>query len=352
MRPSDISPADIARVLGISEGYAWHMASKIAEYFNPPRRSMVKGKQRLLDVPLCLTKKRFKRLQKFLQERLRPHPVAHGGVTRRSPFTSARQHLGKRIVLTRDIQDCFPSINADRMFKALRRFGFQADSAKMLTGLFIVRDRLPQGSPLSSEAVNLYMRSTDNLLSRSFGRRGIRYTRLVDDLVTSFDRDDLIPLVSRILNRVTREAGLTISERKRRRAGLQKRHSRQLVHGLVVNDRRGIGIRPDQAREARELAESYVFGARRVTAQTLQAVAAKREIVAGWMYQVRQAEFSQAVHIQRLLTTGDRLVRQWLARIGICPANGKWWLVVYGRHRRVLRDIPRTLSDRWARLAA
>ena len=80
MKPSGLSPVDIARALGISEGNAWHMASKVAEYFKPPRRSMVKGKLRVLDVPIYPIKKRFKRLQKFLQKRLRPHAVAHGGV--------------------------------------------------------------------------------------------------------------------------------------------------------------------------------------------------------------------------------------------------------------------------------
>ncbi|MCH7870934.1 MAG: RNA-directed DNA polymerase [Planctomycetes bacterium] len=311
---------------------------------------MVKGKLRLLDVPVYPIKKRFKCLQKFLQKRLRPHPAAHGGVARRSPFTSARRHLGKRIVLTRDIRDCFPSIHADRMFKALRQTGFQADTAKLLTGLFIVHDRLPQGSPLSSEAVNLYMSAADNRLSCIFGRQDVRYTRLVDDLVTAFERDNLIPLVSRTVDCATREASLTISEKKRQRAGLQKKNSRQLVHGLVVNDRRGIGIRPDQARKARELAESFVADARRVTAQMLQPVAAKRAKVTGWMQHLRQAKFSPALHIKRLLDTGDRLVRQRLSRLGICPADGKWWLVVYGQHRRVLRDVPRSLCDRWTRL--
>lgn len=352
MRSSDISPADIARALDISECNAWYISSRIAEYFKPTRRLMVKGKQRPLDEPFYRIKKHFKCLQKFLQKRLRPHPVAHGGVTRRSCFTSARQHLGKRIVLTRDIHNCFPSINADRMFEALRQIGFQADTAKLLTGLFVVHNRLPQGSPLSSVAVNLYMRSVDNRLTRSFRPRDIRYTRLVDDLVTSFDRHDLIPLVSRTLDRAIREAGLTISEKKRQRAGLQKSNYDQLVHGLVVNDRRGIRIRPDQARVARELAESYVVSARGVTAESLCPVAAKRARVTGWMHHLRQAQFSQALHIQRLLEIGDRLVRQRLARIGICPADGKWWLVVYGQHRRVLRDIPRSLSDRWTRLVA
>ena len=352
MRPSDVNPADIAGALGISEASAWHMASNVAEYFKPPRSSIVKGKDRLLDVPHPAIKKRFKRLQKFLQKKLRPHPAAHGGVPGRSCFTSARSHLGKRIVLTRDIEDCFPSIDGDRMLPALRALGFHMAAAKMLTGLFIVHDRLPQGSPLSSEAVNLYMKAVDDRLRASLGRQGISYTRFVDDLVTSFDREGLTPLVSRAINRAVREAGLTISDKKRRRAGLQKRGHHQLVHGLVVNDRKGVHVRPDQAKEARQLAESYVSDGRRVAAHTIQPLAAKRQRVAGWMQQLRQAEFSQAHHIQRLLTLGDRLVRRRLTRIGICPPDGKWWLVVYGPRRRVLRDIPRRLSERWAALSS
>lgn len=104
MQPRRLTPDEMAQAAGLSTAALWHFATTIEQRFKPPRPSMVHGKMRDIDVPLWTSRAVLKRLQKRMHGWFRAPRVVHGGVKRRSYFTSARRHKGRRYVLQRDIR--------------------------------------------------------------------------------------------------------------------------------------------------------------------------------------------------------------------------------------------------------
>ena len=86
-------------------------------------------------------------------------------------------HLGSKAIAIRDIADCFPSVSTDRLRKKLLALGFRSDTARLLAGLLTCKDRIPQGSPTSNDALNLYEYDLDETLTRACGSTS-RYTRM------------------------------------------------------------------------------------------------------------------------------------------------------------------------------
>lgn len=352
MDPKRIDPADIARAMGLTEAAAWHFATNIDKAFRPTRRVLVKGKVREIDAPYPQAKRLLKRLHKWWIKSFHAHPMAHGGVVGRSYFTSARIHTGNAFIVTRDIKDCYPSIKRDKLYRAFRRFGFRPAAAKLLTRILAVRGRVPQGSPVSSDALNIYLFQADLEVSAVCGRYHATRSRNYDDIVVSFKNRCLIGPISRAIESSVQKCHLTVSQHKRRKHGVQSCSQIQKVHGLVVNSRRGVAINKEQAAKATSLAEDYVRGAKRVSPESLPGLAAKRAQVCGWMYNCRQAEFSPAKHVQRLIESGDRIVRRKLERHNVFARHGKWWVTAYGANRAVLHNEPERLKKWWRKTLA
>src|SRR4051794_15482660 len=125
---------------------------------------------------LAKPKRMFKRLHAWFQANRLAHPAAHGGVRKRSCFTSARLHLARH-TWTRDVADCFPSVSEELFRAELLALGFSAETAHILTRLCIVRGGIPQGSPISNDALNLYLWRVDQAMASYCGSMGLGYSR-------------------------------------------------------------------------------------------------------------------------------------------------------------------------------
>ncbi|MGD8451333.1 MAG: reverse transcriptase family protein [Phycisphaerae bacterium] len=309
--------------------------------FLPTRQKRVCGKIREIDAPKPQTKSILRKLHRFLVRAVPPHPCAHGGAKSRSCFTSARRHLGRRYVVTRDVRDCYPSISQLELKKRLLGMGFGSDVALLLSFLCTVRGRMAQGSPVSSDALNLFLYDADRALSAACGRNGSRYSRTYDDMVISVQSPSLAEWPGDAMRRQIEGHGLSINARKLRMNGFAAQHREQRVHNLRVNNRRGVKIVAEQTAKALALAEAYLRGAKVVSADSLEGLARKRAQVAGWMYYTRQADFGPARHIKRLLEAGDRHVMRALASRGLSARRGKWWITSKKRNE------PRRLAQAW-----
>jgi hypothetical protein len=111
-----------------------------------------------------------------------------------------------------------------------------------------------------------------------------------------------------------------------------------------VNNKHGVRIVDEQVKQAVEVAESYLRGAKVVGPDSLEAIAYKRSQVTGWMHHCRQADFGPAKYICRLLDAGDRHVRRILAEAGLMPYRNKWWVMCPKRNE------PARLAKIWKRL--
>jgi hypothetical protein len=114
------------------------------------------------------------------------------------------------------------------------------------------------------------------------------------------------------------------------------------IHSLIVNSRRGLRPRRPHINKALGLAEYYARRARQAEPQELPYLAALRARAYGMMYYCRQADFSPARHLRRMLAHADQKVLRMLRARGLYPHKNKWWVVV-----RKGRNEPERLVSLW-----
>ena len=200
--------------------------------FTVPKRS---GGSRTIDAP----EDRLKLIQRRILYRvlggLRAHRCAHGFERGRSIVTNARPHTNMRVVIGLDLRDFFPTTDARRVQRYLRFIGWSRAAAREIVRLTTWQGGLPQGAPTSprlSNLVNYRLDARLDGLARSFGGH---YTRYADDITISLseDRHEQVFTVTRVARSIVRDFGYEVNERK---GGVRRRHQRQQVTGLVVNE--------------------------------------------------------------------------------------------------------------------
>lgn len=224
---------DLARALGVTAGELRghepkHRATSIA------KRS---GGRRLLHVPDPATKRLQRRILDRVLARLKAHPAAHGFERGRSIATNAAIHAGRAVVLRLDVEGFFPATRAERIGRMFRRLAWDDEASDLLVRLTTHEGALPQGAPTSPRLSNLVNTALDFELSRAVARWHGRYTRYADDVTISFP-EDWIGAVERARH-AAREAfgrrGYRLHVRKK--TSVRRRHQRQVVCGLVVNEK-------------------------------------------------------------------------------------------------------------------
>ena len=185
MTPKQIQPVHLAEAMGLSIDRLWAFARHIDSCYKPRRMQWDGKKHRPIDPMYGSPKKLLKKLHCFFQSNRLSHASAHGGVRGRSCFSSARVHLGRRFVWTRDAADCYPSVSPASMLTELRALGFPKSTSSILARLFTYRGGIPQGSPVSGDALNFFFWRLDQLMSSIAGASSLGYTRVADDFVIS-----------------------------------------------------------------------------------------------------------------------------------------------------------------------
>jgi retron-type reverse transcriptase len=166
---------------------------------------------------------------------LNSHWAACGFEPFRSIVRAAEPHAGQAVVIKIDIRHFFPSTAAERVEAYFRRIGWNSEAASLLTRLTTTEGGLPQGAPTSprlSNLVNYYLDvQLDNLAAHRYGE----YTRYADDITISYPEDYPRHVRGTIqqARRILKSKGYQIHHRKLR---ILRRHQRQVVTGLVVND--------------------------------------------------------------------------------------------------------------------
>lgn len=163
---------------------------------------------------------------------LRVTDYAHGFVPGRSIVTNAKLHVQKQWVVTLDIKNFFPSITSQQVRGVLDGLGGEPEVLAAMTRLFTRHGRLPQGAPTSPHLANLVASALDQRLGEAVAAMGWVYTRYADDLTFSGDTppQGLVREVEHQLNRHGFRAA-------RGKTHVMGRSQRQVVTGLVVNDR-------------------------------------------------------------------------------------------------------------------
>jgi retron-type reverse transcriptase len=195
------------------------------------------GGQRRLLVPDAQTKALQRRLLGRVFRRLRAHPAACGFERGRSIVHNAAPHVGQAVVVRMDVVDFFPATSAARLDAYFRRIGWNREAAALLTRFTTQEGGLPQGAPTSPRLSNLVNYFLDVQLTNLVRRRKGTYTRYADDITLSFPKDyprKVRGMVQRF-RRLLKARGYRMH--RRRKLNIRRRHQRQEVTGLVVNER-------------------------------------------------------------------------------------------------------------------
>ncbi len=221
-------------------------------------RPKTSGGLRLIEAP----KSQLKSAQRMILDRILSkaavHADAFGFVKGRNCVRAASRHVGEQVVLSFDLQNSFPSVEAARVFGLFRCLGYPHAVARLLTGLCTTttpvrilsgldaaqrathrRPHLPQGSPASPSLANLAAFPLDRRLSGMAKSLGMNYSRYADDLTFSGDRDATATMM-RAVPEIIEDEGFRLNGAKTRVAS---RTCRQTVTGIIVNDRLNVDRR-------------------------------------------------------------------------------------------------------------
>jgi retron-type reverse transcriptase len=201
---------------------------------NIPKRT---GGFRTLAIPNPTLKQIQGAILRRLLRKLPAHPAAMGFERERSIVTHARRHVGQAVVVNLDIRDFFTSTADSRVRRYFRGLRWSDQSAELLTRLVTWRGGLPQGAPTSPRLSNLVNYQMDARLAAAASRYGAIYSRYADDLTFSFSEDhaENRHFLMWVVKQVLADDGYLLHHRKKR--SIRRRNARQVVTGLVVNER-------------------------------------------------------------------------------------------------------------------
>ena len=159
-------------------------------------------------------------------------------------------------MLNLDLEDFFPSFNFGRVrgfFLKDKAFGLHPEVATTIAQIACDGTALPQGSPCSPVISELIAQILDMRLVRLAKKYGVTYTRYADDITFSTSQknfptglatvDSNDPSVWHLSDELVGKivtSGFVINAAKTR---MQFRGSRQMVTGLVINEK--VNIRSD-----------------------------------------------------------------------------------------------------------
>lgn len=159
-----------------------------------------------------------------------------GSVKGQDYKTNAALHVGARIVICEDISNFFPTTTLSIIFHIWRHFfGFADDVAECLTKLTSKDGVLPQGAIPSSFLANLAFWRDEPRVQAYFSRKGLTYSRFVDDIAVSSTRFVTAEEKTSIIATVYGMLGGLGYKAKRRKHELRTSRDRMIVTKLLVN---------------------------------------------------------------------------------------------------------------------
>jgi len=214
------------------------------------------GGVRLIEAPKRELRAVQRQILTGILDRVPVPAAAHGFVRGRSIKTHAAVHAQPHVLVRIDLRDFYASVGFNRVVAIYRTIGYSREVALWLARLTTSalptnltgppedpsapwryrRRHLPQGAPTSPALANLSAYWLDKRLTGLAKSFGARYSRYADDLTFSGDEslDPRLRVLIQLVEQIIRDERFHSNRQKRR---VLRRHQRQIVTGVVVNDR-------------------------------------------------------------------------------------------------------------------
>jgi len=224
------------------------------EFTIPKRR----GGKRTIHAPQPKLKALQRRILRRVLGRLRAHPAAMGFERGRSIATHARVHARAAVLVRMDLRDFFPSTTTARVREYFGAIGWSSEAAMLLVKWCTRDGQLPQGAPTSPRLSNLVNYAMDTRLSALAAKIGATYSRYADDITFSFAEDNRSAIASavKVTKEIVSDYGYLLHLKQK--LSIRRRHQRQAVTGLVVND--GVRLPRETRRRLRAIRHHLATG--------------------------------------------------------------------------------------------
>lgn len=266
-----VNLSDLAKILGYKPkaiSYILYVTKEEHKYteFEIPKKN---GKTRKINAPIDQLKHLQRRLADLLNNcfaeitsEAQQKSLSHGFRKNHSIITNANNHKNRRYVFNVDLKDFFPSINFGRVrgfFIKNNHFSLEEKVATIIAQIACHNNELPQGSPSSPIISNLIGHLLDVRMVNLAKNGKCTYSRYADDLTFSTKKKDFPASIatkedgnnwvaSKKLIREIEKVGFCLNTDK---TSMQYRTSRQLVTGLVVNEK--VNIKSEYYKNARSM---------------------------------------------------------------------------------------------------
>ena len=185
------------------------------------------------------------RIQCLILRKVKYPDYLQGGIRdeeqARDFVSNASLHCGRRIVISEDIANFFPTTRSDLIYDLWRSlFHFPDHIARVLTGLTTLEGYLPQGAKTSSYLANLALWRTEPRLVAWLRGHGFTYSRYIDDITLSTDRNLTRKETSEVFRQIAGMCSPLGFRLKRSKHGLTTNGNRMCTTGLIVNRQVGL----------------------------------------------------------------------------------------------------------------
>lgn len=190
---------ELASYLGVTQKQLAQI-NPVSQYITFQIPKPGKDEKRTIEAPTGNLKFLLDRLSDGLQWHYSDHrtKAAQGYIRsvkndtdKRTIFTNAKKHLGKKYLLNVDLDDFFHQVTEKKVreiFSHSQLFSFDTETEEFLAKIVCYKGRLPMGSPASPPLSNFATIDLDNELLLWAKHQRIVYTRFVDDLSFSADK--------------------------------------------------------------------------------------------------------------------------------------------------------------------
>lgn len=181
---------DILNLLNAIEGnYVEWTKKKEDKNGNPKKYLDGTIKTRTFRNPSTFLKEIQRRIKRNILDKIVFPDCVHGGRKGRSNITNAKPHQGKKYIFETDLQEFYPNVPKEKVYQAFLDIGHSTHISHWLTVLTTKSNELPQGSPTSTALANLVFLNTDKKLILLCKEQDITYTRYIDDLTFSSQKN-------------------------------------------------------------------------------------------------------------------------------------------------------------------